>query len=55
LPDKPPLLLRSPLTGRVYIVTKYSTTQHGITVADDKYDVTDQYEALIAEVTADAS
>ena len=46
---KPPVLLRSPLTGRVYIVTSYTERADGMFVARTKYDVTEMFEALAAE------
>lgn len=45
---KPPLLVRSPLTGRVYVVTAYTEHGDGRIEARTKHDVTDQYEALRA-------
>ena len=43
---RPPILSRSSLTGRVYIVTRYSQRGDGLLVASEKYDVTEQFEAL---------
>lgn len=48
---KPPLLLRSGLTGRVYVVTTYTDHGDGTFTARTKHDVTEQYEALHAEAT----
>lgn len=43
----PPLLLRSDLTGRVYIATAYTQdADSGLIVAETKYDVTEEFEAL---------
>ena len=46
--------MRSPLTGQVYIVTRY--TDHppkdgkkGYTIAHTKYDVTDEFNALAVD------
>lgn len=43
-----PLLLRSGLTGTVYVVTRYKVSPDGHITAQTKYDVTDQYDALRA-------
>lgn len=52
---KPPLLMLSGLTGRVYIVTAYTDLGEGRIVAKTKFDVTDQYEALRAAEQNDQS
>lgn len=58
-PRKPPMLMRSDLTGHVYIVTSYSEPKGrtGLSpdtfVANTKYDVTDQFRALMAKVLAE--
>ena len=44
-----PRLLRSPLTGRVYIVTAYRQGNCGSFVADTKTDVTDEFLAIEAQ------
>lgn len=46
---KPPLLLRGGLTGRVYVVTAYTDHGDGRITAHTKHDVTDQYDALVAD------
>jgi len=43
-----PRLLRSGLTDRVYVVTRYRERENGIVEAITKYDVTDEYAALAA-------
>jgi hypothetical protein len=50
---QPPLLLRSGLTGRIWIVTRYKVldAEKGRIEAITKYDATDQYNALVAEGT----
>jgi hypothetical protein len=42
-----PRLLQSGLTGRVYVVTKYRERDGNIE-AQTKYDVTDDYRAIVA-------
>lgn len=54
---KTPLLSMSDLTGRIYIVTEYTETDHGGIIAKRKHDVTkvfdqvarDRAEYLMAE------
>ena len=41
-----PLLMRSDLTGRVYVVTSYTMLANRVVEAKKKYDVTDQFEKL---------
>jgi hypothetical protein len=45
-----PQLMRSGLTGRVYVVTRYKVldAETGRIEAITKYDVTEQFEALTA-------
>jgi hypothetical protein len=45
-----PLLTRSELTGRVYVVTAYKSGPSGTIVASRKHDVTDQFERLALNV-----
>lgn len=47
-----PLLVRSGLTNRVYVVTRYKRGPHGI-VAETKHDVTDQFVDLAFEFSDD--
>lgn len=42
----PPKLVRSPLTGRVYIVTRYKVLDGEKIQAQEKFDVTDEFVAL---------
>lgn len=42
-----PRLLRSELSGRVYIVTKYRDHEGSLIEATEKFDVTDEFEALV--------
>jgi hypothetical protein len=46
-----PQLLRSGLTGRIYVVTRYKVldAEQGRIEAITKYDVTEQFKALAAE------
>jgi hypothetical protein len=46
---QPPRLLRSGLTGRVYVVTRYKVLDRGRIEALTKYDVTEDFEALTKE------
>ena len=46
---KPPRLLQSGLTGRIYIATAYKDFGGGRVVADTKFDVTEEFEAIGAE------
>lgn len=41
-----PRLMRSELLGRIYIVTKYEDLGKGDYIADEKYDVTEEFEIL---------
>jgi len=41
-----PRLLRSSLTGRVYIVTAYTEGNHGMILATEKYDVSTAFNDL---------
>jgi hypothetical protein len=52
-----PLLLRSGLTGRIYILTRYKVldAEKGRIEAITKHDVTDQFNALAAEITHERS
>jgi hypothetical protein len=49
-----PLLLRSGLTGRVYVVTRYKVldAEKGRIEAITKHDVTEQFDKLVAEQEA---
>lgn len=44
-----PLLLRSPLTGRIYVVTRYKRDDVGLLTAITKFDVTEQFQRIEAE------
>ena len=46
---KPPRLMVSSLTNRVYIVTAYKEMENGIVVANTKFDVTDEFTAIVAQ------
>jgi len=46
---KPPRLLRSDLTGRIYVTTSYVQKRSGQIVSSVKYDVTADFEAIEAE------
>ena len=41
-----PLLMLSPLTGHVYVVTKYERIEGGTFVAYEKFDVTEQFDKI---------
>ena len=41
-----PMLMESPLTKRVYVVTSYKNNGDGTFTAHQKYDVTEQFDAL---------
>lgn len=45
---QPPLLLKSDLTGAVYVVTKYKRLDSGVVEAIEKHDVTAQFNDLAA-------
>ena len=44
--EQHPMLMESPLTKRVFIVTRYKDNGDGTFTASKKYDITDQFEAL---------
>lgn len=46
--DGNPLLVRGPLSGRIYVVTAYKDLDNGNIEAIKKYDVTEQFIALAA-------
>lgn len=41
-----PMLMESPLTKHVYIVTSYKDNGDGTLTAREKYDITEQFDAL---------
>lgn len=41
-----PMLMESPLTKRVYVVTSYIDHGNGTFTARQKYDMTEQFDAL---------
>lgn len=43
-----PRLFHSNLTGRIYIATKYRAYPDGSVVAQEKFDVTDEFKAIEA-------
>jgi hypothetical protein len=45
-------LFRSPLTGRIYATADYTVLADGTVIARTKWDVTDDYSALLAEQIA---
>ncbi len=45
----PPRLLLGPLTGRIYIATRYREREGGIVEAQEKFDVTDDFMNLYAD------
>ena len=46
---KPPRLMVSSLTDRVYIVTAYKEMENGLIVSNTKFDVTDEFTAIVAQ------
>lgn len=44
-----PMLMESPLTKRVFVVTSYKDNGDGTFTARQKYDVTEQFDALAAK------
>lgn len=42
-----PMLMESPLTNRVFVVTSYKDNGNGVFTAMRKYDVTEQFDALV--------
>lgn len=42
------MLMESPLTKRVYVVTRYKDEGNGVFTAREKHDVTEQFDALAA-------
>lgn len=51
---QPPILMRGRLTGSVFIVTRYKEDAAGPYEALEKYDVTDQFDALLEEIKAES-
>jgi len=49
--SKPPRLLRSSLSGRVYIVTRYTEGANGQITASVKHDVTKDFDAILASLS----
>lgn len=47
---QPPVLMYGHLTGSVFIVTRYKEDDDGPYEALEKYDVTDQFQELLAEI-----
>lgn len=50
---QPPVLMYGHLTGSVFIVTRYKENDDGPYEALEKYDVTDQFQELLAEIRAE--
>jgi hypothetical protein len=48
----PPKLVLGPLTGRIYIATRYTVRPNGVIETQEKYDVTDAFLNLYADATA---
>ena len=46
--NQTPMLMESPLTKRVFVVTSYSDNGDGTFTARKKHDVTEQFDALAA-------
>jgi hypothetical protein len=48
----PPKLVLGPLTGRIYIATRYTVRDNGVIEAREKYDVTDDFMNVYADAVA---
>ena len=48
----PPRLVLGPLTGRIYIATRYREKDGGIIETQEKFDVTNDFLALYEEATS---
>jgi hypothetical protein len=48
-----PILTRSEITDAVYIVTKYKILEDGLVRTIEKYDVTDQFDAMTEPLRAE--
>lgn len=48
----PPLLLRSDLTGQVYVVTRYDVLADGLIESHEKHNVTEQFGKCVAAAFA---
>lgn len=48
----PPKLVLGPLTGRIYIATRYTVRENGVIESHEKYDVTNDFLNLYADATA---
>ena len=48
-----PILARSEITDAVYIVTKYKIFKDGLVRTIEKYDVTDQFDAMTEPLRAE--
>lgn len=48
----PPRLVLGPLTGRIYIATRYTEREGGIIESSEKYDVTNEFLSLYEEATS---
>lgn len=52
MPRQAPRLLRSALTGQVYVATRYSIHNDHTLIAHTKYDVTEDFESLVPDLVA---
>jgi len=50
-----PRLMRGGLSGRIYVVTRYRDLGDGLIEALEKYDVTEDFEAVTTERNTSAS
>ena len=48
-----PILTRSEITGAVYIATRYRILEDGSVDATEKYDATDQFDAMTEPMRAE--
>ena len=51
-PKQTPRLTLGPLTGRIYVVTRYRERPNGVIEAQEKFDVTDEFLSLYEEATS---
>jgi hypothetical protein len=49
---RPPRLVLGPLTGRIYIATRYRERDNGVIETQEKFDVTNDFLALYEEATS---
>lgn len=45
--SQPVILRRGPITGKIYAITKYRRSEDGHLVAQEKHDVTSDFDYLV--------